>query len=163
MEDYQSIMAVRPLIHPDKPGIEFSVTAFEDPGVALPDSLINWIVVRAMPEFMTNLRAACLKLRGGVGNSCLLNPDIFRKEAVNRGMTMLDVDNNPSKDVPDEMISKGDACYESAWIDKLLGDSDVEDDEETVIQSRRQSHRSQNHQNRDSCYQDNSRSCCVVS
>ena len=51
----------------------------------------------------------------------------------------------------------GDACYESAWIDKLLGDSDVEDDEETVIQSRRQSHRSQNHQNRDSCYQDNSR------
>ena len=44
MEDYQSIMAVRPLIHPDKPGIEFSVTAFEDPGVALPDSLINWWV-----------------------------------------------------------------------------------------------------------------------
>ena len=32
---------------------------------------------------------------------------MFRKEAVNRGMTMLDVDNNPSKDVPDEMISKG--------------------------------------------------------
>ena len=31
-----------------------------------------------MPEFMTNLRAACLKLRGGVGNSGLLNPDLFR-------------------------------------------------------------------------------------
>ena len=36
------------------------------------------IAVRAMPEFMTNLRAACLKLRGGVGNSGLLNPDLFR-------------------------------------------------------------------------------------
>ena len=31
-----------------------------------------------MPEFMTNLRAACLKLRGGVGTSKLLNPDLFR-------------------------------------------------------------------------------------
>ena len=41
-EDYQSVMAVRPTLHPDKPGVEFSVTAFEDPGVALPDSIINW-------------------------------------------------------------------------------------------------------------------------
>ena len=42
VEDYQSVMAVRPTLHPDKPGVEFSVTAFEDPGVALPDSIINW-------------------------------------------------------------------------------------------------------------------------
>ena len=88
------------------------------------------VAVRAMPEFMTNLRAACLKLRGGVGSSKLLNPDLFRKEAVRRGFTMLDVDNNPDVDpVPDELISKGDASYESAWIDKLLGNSDAEDDE----------------------------------
>ena len=35
-------MAVRPTIHPDKPGVEFSVTAFEDPGVTLPDTIVNW-------------------------------------------------------------------------------------------------------------------------
>ena len=94
------------------------------------------VAVRAMPEFMTNLRAACLKLRGGVGSSKLLNPDLFRKEAVRRGFTMLDVDNNPDVDpVPDELISKGDASYESAWIDKLLGNSDAEDDEPGQVAS----------------------------
>ena len=45
VEDYQSVMAVRPTLHPDKPGVEFSVTAFEDPGVALPDSIINWYLI----------------------------------------------------------------------------------------------------------------------
>merc|ERR1719232_492148 len=150
-------MAVRPTLHPDKPGVEFSVTAFEDPGVALPDTIINWVAVRAMPEFMTNLRAACLKLRGGVGNSCLLNPDMFRKEAVRKGMTLLDVDNNPSTDVDDDLISKGDASYESAWIDKLLGDSDDNGDDEA------DAGHSQGPSRHNSCHQDNSRSCCIIS
>ena len=49
---------------------------------------------------------------------------------------MLDVDNNPDVDpVPDELISKGDASYESAWIDKLLGNSDAEDDEPGQVAS----------------------------
>ena len=42
VEDYQSVMAVRPPLPPDKPGVEFSVTAFEDPGVTLPDTIVNW-------------------------------------------------------------------------------------------------------------------------
>ena len=29
VQDYQSVMAVRPLHHPDKPGIEFSLTGIE--------------------------------------------------------------------------------------------------------------------------------------
>ena len=86
----------------------------------------------------------------------LLNPEIFRKEAVRCGMTMLDVDNNPSTDTgahQEDMVSKGDACYESAWIDKLLGDSDPEDEDhgaDVVDNVRRPSHR-------DSCHQDNTR------
>ena len=99
------------------------VTAFEDPGVALPDAIINWVAVRAMPEFMTNLRVACLKLRGGVGNSKLLNPDLFRKEAVKRGISVFEGDSNCNELLEDE-ISKGDAGYNCAWIDKLLGDSE---------------------------------------
>ena len=109
------------------------------------------VAVRAMPEFMTNLRAACLKLRGGVGNSCLLNPDMFRKEAVRKGMTLLDVDNNPSTDVDDDLISKGDASYESAWIDKLLGDPDDDGDDEA------DAGHSQGPSRHNSCHQDNSR------
>ena len=98
------------------------VTAFEDPGVALPEAIINWVAVRAMPEFMTNLRVACLKLRAG-GNSALLNPDLFRVAAVKRGISVFEGDSNCNELVEEE-ISKGDAGYNCAWIDKLLGDSD---------------------------------------
>ena len=93
----------------------------------MPDTIINWIAVRAMPDFMSNLRVACLKLRGGVGNSSLLNPDLFRKEAVRRGISVFEGDSN-CNEVPEDQISKGDAGYQSAWIDKLLGD--CEDSEE---------------------------------
>ena len=80
-----------------------------------------------MPEFMINLRVACLKLRGGVGNSSLLNPDVFRKAAVRRGISVFEGDSN-CNEVPEDQISRGDAGYQSAWIDKLLGD--CEDSEE---------------------------------
>ena len=82
-----------------------------------------------MPEFMTNLRVACLKLRGGVGNSSLLNPDLFRSEAVRRGISVFEGDSN-CNEVPEDQISKGDAGYQSAWIDKLLGECEEEDSEE---------------------------------
>ena len=112
--------------------------AFEDPGVALPDAIINWVAVRAMPEFMTNLRVACLKLRGGVGNSALLNPDLFRKEAVKRGISLFEGDTN-CNELPEDQISKGDAGYNCAWIDKLLGDSDESEAEHAGLEtSRRQ-------------------------
>ena len=85
-----------------------------------------------MPEFMTNLRVACLKLRGGVGNSSLLNPDLFRKEAVRRGISVFEGDSN-CNEVTEDQISRGDAGYQSAWIDKLLGD--CEESEEGSQQS----------------------------
>ena len=80
-----------------------------------------------MPEFMTNLRVACLKLRGGVGNSSLLNPDLFRREAVRRGISVFEGDSN-CNEVTEDQISRGDAGYQSAWIDKLLGDCEDSED-----------------------------------
>ena len=126
------------------------------------DQCVLRVAVRAMPEFMTNLRAACLKLRGGVGSSKLLNPDLFRKEAVRRGFTMLDVDNNPDVDpVPDELISKGDASYESAWIDKLLGNSDAEDDEPGQVVSEARGQSRHNSCQPDISRQDNTTFCGI--
>ena len=80
-----------------------------------------------MPEFMTNLRVACLKLRGGVGNSSLLNPDLFRREAVRRGISVFEGDSN-CNEVTEDQISRGDAGYQSAWIDKLLGECEDSED-----------------------------------
>jgi len=130
VQDYQSVMAVRPTHHPDKPGIEFSLTAFEDPGVALPESIISFVAVRTMPEFMTNLRAACIKLRGALASAELPKPDVFRRDALLKDHGVFELSAGDSVDAVDENISKGDAAYESAWIDKLLKDSDESGSEE---------------------------------
>jgi len=129
VQDYHSVLAVRPTQHPDKPGVEFSLTAFEDPGVALPESIISFVAVRTMPEFMTNLRAACLKLRGALASTELPRPEIFRREALSRDNKEVFELSEDSGDALEENISKGDAAYESAWIDKLLKDSDESESE----------------------------------
>lgn len=63
VQDYWSVMTVKPYSTPDKTGIEFSLTAYENPGVRLPEAIITWVAIRGMPEFMENLRASCIKIR----------------------------------------------------------------------------------------------------
>ena len=63
VKDYFSTLIVKPHTTRDQPGLEFCLTGYEDPGLQLPESIITWVAVRGMPEFMINLRAACLKLR----------------------------------------------------------------------------------------------------
>jgi len=63
VEDYISVLTIRPFTSFDQPGIEFSLTAFENPGLSLPSSITTWVALRAMPEFMGNLRKACLDMR----------------------------------------------------------------------------------------------------
>ena len=89
----------------------------------MPESIISFVAVRTMPEFMTNLRAACLKLRGAVASAELPKPELFRRDALLRDEGLFE---HPGEDVDavEESVSKGDAAYESAWIDKLLKDSD---------------------------------------
>ncbi|XP_023333112.1 uncharacterized protein LOC111704944 isoform X2 [Eurytemora carolleeae] len=63
VEDYNSVLTVKPFTKPDQLGIEFCLTGFENPGVQLPESIITWVAIRGMPEFMLNLRNACIKIR----------------------------------------------------------------------------------------------------
>lgn len=63
VNDYTSILTVKPDESADRAGIKFCLTGFENPGVALPETIITWVAIRGMPEFMLNLRAACHRLR----------------------------------------------------------------------------------------------------
>lgn len=63
VQDYFSVLVVKPHTTSDKPGLEFCLTGYENPGLQLPEAIITYVAVRGMPEFMINLRAACLKLR----------------------------------------------------------------------------------------------------
>ena len=69
IENYVSVMTVKPFTSGDQPGLEFSLTAFENPGVSLPTSITTWVAIRGMPEFMTNLRLACLERRKWLKNN----------------------------------------------------------------------------------------------
>jgi len=63
VSDYDSVLTVQPFDKPDQLGMEFSLTGFENPGVQLPEAIITYVAIRGMPEFMQNLRAACIKMR----------------------------------------------------------------------------------------------------
>lgn len=87
VRDFSSVMTLQPLLqdrqqHRPEPscGVEFSITATEDPGLSLPSYITTWVAIRAMPEYMANLRAACLELRrrgGAAGGGGPLGPGSF--------------------------------------------------------------------------------------
>ena len=83
------MMAVSPTQGPDLPGLEFSLTMFEDPGVQLPESMMSWVALRALPDFIANLRLAAIRLRteGGQARQGLRLPEQLRSRA---NSTLLD-------------------------------------------------------------------------
>lgn len=87
--------------------------------MSLPDSLISWVAVRAMPEFLSNLRAACLKLRGRVG-SVLPTPDLLQQRALTSQFSILSCTEEEEVDLSRK------AEYETDWIDQLLKDEIAE-------------------------------------
>ena len=87
--------------------------------MSLPDSLISWVAVRAMPEFLSNLRAACLKLRGRVG-SVVPTPDLLQQRALTSQFSILSCTEEEEVDLSRK------AEYETDWIDQLLKDEIAE-------------------------------------
>lgn len=58
--EYWSYMVIKSHNAFDKPGIEFSLTYFDNPGVSLPSSLSLWITVQGVPNYLKNLRMEAL-------------------------------------------------------------------------------------------------------
>lgn len=58
VRDYESCMVIRPSSGLDKPGIEFSLTYYDDPGVNIPAAVASWVAIAGMPDFLAKLRQA---------------------------------------------------------------------------------------------------------
>ncbi|CAH1187382.1 unnamed protein product [Phyllotreta striolata] len=58
IEDYFSCMVIRPYTDLNKPGLEFVLTYYDNPGVNIPGSVTTWATTRAMPDFLDKLREA---------------------------------------------------------------------------------------------------------
>jgi len=55
-------MAIRPFDDFKKPGLEFVVTYFDNPGLSIPSSMSSWVAMTALPTFVSNLHNATLKV-----------------------------------------------------------------------------------------------------
>lgn len=58
VNDYHSCMVIQPLKAIDEPGIAFSLTYYDDPGVNIPAAVTSWVAVAGMPDFLCKLRQA---------------------------------------------------------------------------------------------------------
>ncbi|XP_060523581.1 stAR-related lipid transfer protein 7, mitochondrial isoform X2 [Cylas formicarius] len=81
VEDYWSYMVIKPYADMKKPGIEFSLTYFDNPGVNIPAAVTTWVAKSAMPDFLVKLREASKNyksycLRKGTSRAC----DAYRLE-----------------------------------------------------------------------------------
>lgn len=63
IEDYYSYMVIKPYSEVDKPGIEFGLTYYDNPGISIPDAITTWVAMKAMPEFLKRLREAAKEYR----------------------------------------------------------------------------------------------------
>lgn len=61
VHQYWSNMVVKPTSEFSKPGLEFVLTYFDDPGLSIPRSITAWVAQRQMPEFLEKLHQATLK------------------------------------------------------------------------------------------------------
>lgn len=77
IKDYWSYMVIKPLSSDfKKSGIEFGLTYYDNPGVNIPTPVMTWVAMRAMPDFLANLRAASKKYKAYChesGHHCACN------------------------------------------------------------------------------------------
>eukprot|EP00096_Caligus_rogercresseyi_P014474 TRINITY_DN6990_c0_g1_i1.p1 TRINITY_DN6990_c0_g1~~TRINITY_DN6990_c0_g1_i1.p1 ORF type:complete len:399 (-),score=66.83 TRINITY_DN6990_c0_g1_i1:308-1378(-) len=60
VEDYVSILTIQGS-DLDTKGLEFTLTAFENPGLSLPTSITTWVAMRGLPQYIQEMRRACLQ------------------------------------------------------------------------------------------------------
>uniref|UniRef100_A0A1B6L3Z0 Phosphatidylcholine transfer protein n=1 Tax=Graphocephala atropunctata TaxID=36148 RepID=A0A1B6L3Z0_9HEMI len=69
VSEYWSYMIIKPQTTFDKPGIEFSLTYFDNPGLNVPSTLTFWVTVSGMPDYLKKLRLAALGVAERRGNA----------------------------------------------------------------------------------------------
>lgn len=60
VREYWSNMVVKPKTDFSKPGLEFVLTYFDDPGLSIPKSITTWVAQRQMPDFLEKMHQATL-------------------------------------------------------------------------------------------------------
>lgn len=110
--DYYSCMVIRSTNERiDEPGIEFSLTYFDNPGVNLPSSITSWVAMAVMPDFLEKLRVAAKDYH----DYCQKygTKDVF--DRVSKLNTQKEVEVEPPATICNEMSSDLDTKSNSYW------------------------------------------------
>ncbi|CAB3377425.1 Hypothetical predicted protein [Cloeon dipterum] len=63
VDEYWSYWVIKPVNSDmDTPGLEFSLTYFDNPGLSMPSAFTSWVAMSALPEYLTKLRRAAIVL-----------------------------------------------------------------------------------------------------
>lgn len=73
VRDYWSYMVIKPKTTFRKPGLEFVVTYFDNPGIVIPPTVKTWVARSHMPDFLNKLHMATI--RYAAGKEVSLAPD----------------------------------------------------------------------------------------
>jgi hypothetical protein len=74
VKTYWSFMVIKADTDVDEPGMEFSLTYFDNPGVSLPSSITSWVAMTGLPDFQYRLRQAAREYREYREHSDLIKP-----------------------------------------------------------------------------------------
>lgn len=61
VNEYWSYLVIKPKTQFNKPGLEFVLTYFDNPGVSMPPAVTSWVAKKQMPDFLNNLHMATLQ------------------------------------------------------------------------------------------------------
>lgn len=62
VREYWSYMVIKPSTNNfKKPGLEYVLTYFDNPGVVLPPAITSWVAQKQMPDFLNKLYCATLE------------------------------------------------------------------------------------------------------
>lgn len=113
VKDYWSVMVIKPFKDLDEVGIEFSLTAFENPGLSLPSSITTWVAIRGMPEFMENLRKACFEMRKWKDSD--ENKNSSSNSSSSKSGTKTSIEEPSYMETPVQYSSQSTANYSNAY------------------------------------------------
>lgn len=58
VQEYWSYMVIKPTTTFKKPGVEYVLTYFDNPGIVVPPTITNWVAQKQMPDFLNKLYMA---------------------------------------------------------------------------------------------------------
>lgn len=62
VKEYWSFMVIHPTSNSfKKPGLEYVLTYFDNPGIVLPPAITSWVAQKQMPDFLNKLYIATLE------------------------------------------------------------------------------------------------------